>query len=159
MSENLDFSLPEHDRPRPSRSGRCGAALQWLTLGVVLVLAAWLQPSPLGHSTDAQLGLGQCSFLTLTGYPCPMCGATTTFTLWAHLQPLTGLATQPFASLLFLMTVGTFAVALAEIVQPRERWRRILEALGPYEGVLATLFLVAMGLGWIYKIAIMRWLV
>lgn len=129
-----------------------------LTSGTVLSLAMYLEPSPLGHSTHLQLGLGTCTFLQLTGYPCPMCGCTTTFSLWAHLHPLTGLLNQPFGSVLFLMTLGAFALSIAEIVHPQDRWARLADRIAPYETSLASLFLVAMTTGWIYKIVLMRYL-
>ncbi len=127
-----------------------------LTSGGVLGVAMYLQPSPLGYSTHLQLGFGTCTFLQLTGFPCPMCGCTTTFALWAHLSPLRGLMTQPFGSMLFLMTVGAFALSIAEFVQPRDRWARLADRIAPYETQLASLFLVAMTAGWIYKIVVMR---
>lgn len=126
-----------------------------LGTGTVLVLAAWLEPSPLGHSTHTQLGLGSCTFLTLTGWPCPMCGATTTFALMAHFHPIQAFLNQPFAACLFLATVGVFAVSAAELIAPRERWPRILDRTAPWEGVIAGGFLIAMCLGWLYKMAIM----
>jgi hypothetical protein len=123
--------------------------------GAVLALAMWLEPNPMGHSTHRQLGLSQCSFLAVTGYPCPMCGATTTFTLMAHLRPFTALLTQPFAALLFLMTVGVFGVSAAEVIAPRRRWQRMLTAIEPIEGLLAGAFLAFMGVAWLYKIWMM----
>jgi hypothetical protein len=127
-----------------------------VSTGTVLGLAAWLQPSPLGHGTHTQLGLGSCSFLVLTGYPCPMCGMTTTFSLMAHFHPVQALLNQPFGVVLFSMTLGAFSVAVAEAIAPRDRWTRLLRRLGPYESPLATLFLIGMGLGWLYKIAAMK---
>ncbi|MEQ1506324.1 MAG: DUF2752 domain-containing protein [Myxococcota bacterium] len=124
-------------------------------VGTVFALSALLVPSPDGHGTHLQLGLGPCTFLTLTGWPCPMCGATTSFTLMAHLRPLAAFVNQPFAAGLFLLSAGSFAVSVAEILDPRDRWTRILDAIEPYEGRLAALFLAAMGIAWAYKIATM----
>lgn len=129
-----------------------------LSTGVVLALSIWLDPSPKGHSTHLQLGLGQCTFLSATGYPCPMCGCTTSFAWMAHLNPAQAVVTQPFGTALFLGTVATFALSIAEVVHPRDRWVRLADRLAPYENQLATLFLMAMGAGWIYKIVVMRWL-
>ncbi len=126
-----------------------------LATGTVIAIAIWLDPASDGHGTHRQLGLNRCSFLSATGYPCPMCGATTTFTLWAHLDPIHGIANQPFASLLFLMTLATLGLGLVELIDPRDRWRRLLSALAPYEGRLASGFLAIMGLSWIYKIWLM----
>lgn len=126
--------------------------------GTVLGVARWLNPSPLGHSTHLQLGLGECSFLHLTGYPCPMCGCTTSFALMAHFRVLTAFVNQPFGAMLFLGTAFLFAVSVAEAVYPTDRWSRLATRLGPWETHLATGFLILMTGGWIYKIAMMRWL-
>lgn len=123
--------------------------------GAVLALATWLEPSPEGHSTHTQLGLDRCSFLSLTGHPCPMCGATTTFTLMAHLRPVDAVLNQPFAAVLFLVTLGLFAVALLELARPRGRWDALISALAPWEGAIAAGALALMALGWAYKIWLM----
>ena len=63
-------------------------------LVVLLGIAAWLSPSPDGYGTHRQLvvpflGQGEnsqlppCSFLVMTGKPCPSCGMTTS---WANLM-------------------------------------------------------------------------
>lgn len=119
--------------------------------GSVLALAAWLEPSPDGHSTHTQLGLARCSFLTLTGHPCPMCGATTTFALMAHLRPVEAALNQPFAALLFGVTLASFAIGVAELARPVGRWERLATALRPWEGGIAAGGLVLMAMGWIYK--------
>ena len=48
----------------------------------LLVVAAWLPPDPRGYGTHQQLGLPPCSFQQLTGWRCPSCGMTTS---WSHL--------------------------------------------------------------------------
>ena len=120
------------------------------TLGV-LGIAMWLTPEHAGHGTHQQLGLGECTFLTLTGAPCPMCGATTTFTMMAHLRLWDGVTNQPFAATLFLLMLGAGGIALSELLLPRNRWRRLYRGLRPMEGPLATVFLVLMALSWLYK--------
>jgi Protein of unknown function (DUF2752) len=131
-----------------------GSAVLALGLGGVLCLSAWLVPAGPGYGTHLQLGLGTCSFLALTGLPCPMCGATTTFALMAHLRPLSAFANQPFAALLFLLTTAAFAVACAEVAYPRDRWRRALSWVAAREAWLAVAFLGAMTAGWLYKIVL-----
>lgn len=123
--------------------------------GVVLGLSGWLTPAAEGHATHLQLGLNPCTILSATGYPCPMCGATTTFALMAHGRPLMALVNQPFASLLFVMTVATFGISGAEILQPRRRWERLLALVGPWEIPLVVAFLGLMTVSWIYKTALM----
>jgi len=126
-----------------------------LAILCVFSLAALLEPSSHGHGTHTQLGLGTCSFLALTGQPCPMCGATTTWTLLAHFRPIAALRNQPFAALLFTITAGVFGVAISEVLDPRERWSRLAAWLGPREGRVAAGFLALMALGWVYKAVLM----
>jgi hypothetical protein len=121
----------------------------------VLGLSVWLEPSAAGHSTHLQLGLAPCTFFSWTGLPCPMCGATTTFALLAHLRVLEGVLNQPFAALLFGMTVWALVVATLEVMRPRNRWGLVYERIAPWEGLLAIGFLGAMVIGWIYKISYM----
>lgn len=134
---------------------RLVSAVLVLAIGTVFTLSALLVPSSDGHGTHLQLGLGPCTFLTLTGLPCPMCGATTSFTLMAHLRPLAAFVNQPFAALLFLLSAGVLGVSVAELVDPRSRWTRILDWLEPREGWLAAGFLGIMALAWVYKVLTM----
>ncbi|MCB9777489.1 MAG: DUF2752 domain-containing protein [Alphaproteobacteria bacterium] len=125
-----------------------------LPSGVVLAIARSLTPDPAGMGTHRQLGLGGCAFLTATGVPCPMCGMTTTFTHMAHLSPLTALGTQPFGVVLFLCTVGAFALGGADLLLPAGRWRRVVSWVDRREGWIAGLLLLGLILGWAYKIAL-----
>lgn len=122
----------------------------------VLGIAKWLDPSASGHSTHLQLGLQPCTFLAVTGWPCPMCGATTTFALLADGHVMKGLWNQPFAAFLFVADAVVAGISLADAIWPRERWRRIGDALRPHEPRLAAAFVIAMILGWIWKIALME---
>jgi hypothetical protein len=122
--------------------------------GSVLAIARWLDPSPVGHGTHTQLGLTDCTFYVLSGVPCPMCGATTTFALMTDLHILDGVLNQPFAAVLWLLTVVGFAIALAEALVPTGRWRRLASWIAPVEQRLAVLFLVFMITAWAYKIMI-----
>lgn len=148
----IDRVLKRFQERIPARVLRRGmSGVLVLGTGLVLAIALWLEPSVEGHGTHTQLGLNSCTILSATGLPCPMCGATTTFALWAHLRPIAAFVNQPFASLLFWMTASTFAVSVVEVVDPRGRWGRILSRLQPWEGYLATAFLVLMGGSWLYK--------
>jgi hypothetical protein len=120
-------------------------------IAIVFAISALVAPSQVGHGTHLQLGLGQCTFLQATGWPCPMCGATTSFALMAHLHPIQAFLNQPFAAFLFLLSAVVFGIAGAEAVDPRGRWWRIFRALEPVESILAAGFLALMGLGWAYK--------
>lgn len=127
-----------------------------IVCAIVLGLAKWLDPSAAGHSTHLQLGLRPCTVLSLTGWPCPMCGATTSFALMADLRVPEALYNQPFAVFLFLLTFAVLGVATAEVVAPRDRWVRILDRIEPWEGWLAGGFLGAMALGWAWKAWLMN---
>jgi hypothetical protein len=122
--------------------------------GSVLFLAAILTPSTSGLGTHTQLGLADCTFLGWTGMPCPMCGATTTFALLAHFRVIDGVLNQPFAALLFALTCGMLAVAIAEVADPRGRWGRMLGWFERYEVAAGVGFLALMAASWIYKLAI-----
>jgi hypothetical protein len=119
----------------------------------VLAVARALDPSPSGHGTHLQLGLPPCTFLALTGVPCPLCGATTTFSLLAHGRWGEGLANQPFAALLFALTFLLAWVAWLEVAAPRGRWRRLEVAVERADPWAAGVFIFLMTLGWAYKIA------
>ena len=134
---------------------RLGSAVVSVLSGGLLGVSAWLEPSAAGHGTHEQLGLDPCTFLALTEVPCPMCGATTTFSLMADLRWLEGIANQPFAALLFLVTVGSFAVSTSEALVPRGRWTRLSERLQPYELTIIAALGCFMLVAWIYKWAIM----
>ncbi len=127
-----------------------------LPSGAILAIAAALHPDASGLGTHRQLGLSPCTFLSLTGYPCPMCGMTTTFSLYAHLHPLRALANQPFGLVLFSATVAAAVVGALDLVAPRGRWRAVLRWVTRHETLVASILLVGMILGWIYKIALVR---
>ena len=90
--------------------------------------------------------------MTLTGFACPMCGATTTFALMADLQWVQGFLNQPFAALLFLGTMVGFVVSVVETMRPRQLWTRILKQVEPWELWIAVGTIVTMGLAWLYKL-------
>ncbi len=95
----------------------------------VLTIAAKLTPSPLGHGTHTQLGMPPCSFVVMTGYPCPSCGWTTAFAYMMHAKPLASFRTQPFGALLCLATAFAGMLSLlgllfrVRVVAWIERWR------------------------------------
>lgn len=122
----------------------------------VFTVAWWLEPAvAAGHGTHTQLGLDGCTVLTMTGVPCPMCGMTTTFALMAELRVLEAAWNQPFGVVLFVLTLATLGIAMAELVWPTDRWRRLWQVLAPREMSVAALFLLGLGLGWVWKIALM----
>ncbi len=124
----------------------------WTVLGV----ARWLVPSPAGVGTHQQLGLAPCTLLSLTGWPCPMCGMTTTFALLAHGRWAEATCNQPFGVVLFLATA---VLALAGTVDAmfRAGWiDRIRTVLVRHEHRVSIVFLVGLGAGWIWKAVVVH---
>jgi hypothetical protein len=64
---------------RLSRELRLGTLVLGLGAAGLLVVAARLEPSPLGYGTHRQLGLPPCTFVALWNVRCPSCGMTTAF--------------------------------------------------------------------------------
>ncbi len=120
----------------------------------ILGLAAWLEADPAGVGTHKQLGLGGCTVLTMTGWPCPMCGMTTTFTHMGHGHLFDAVATQPFGVVLYLITLGGFVVGLGALAG-RMWWRSLAEVTLKYEVQIAAGILLGMTAGWVYKCASM----
>ncbi len=150
---------PRIDAVPPSVQDRIVGAALFLPTAVVLAIATQLTPSAEGYGTHRQLGLGSCTFLSLFGIPCPMCGMTTTFAHLAHLHVVQGTLNQPFGLVLFLLTIAAFVLGGLELFSPRGRWRPILRLIEHREGLVAALLLVGLIAGWTYKIASMAGIV
>lgn len=127
-----------------------------LPSSLVIAIALWLTPSDKGYGTHTQLGLGGCTMMTLTGWPCPMCGMTTTFTLMAHARPIDAFFTQPFGVILFSVTAIAAAVGWIDAISAVGVNRRVLRWIGRWEQKLAIGLLVGMMLGWVYKMVILH---
>lgn len=87
----------------------------------VFAVAAVLDPYdpsglPRSHGTHRQLGLPACSLKMLTGFGCPSCGMTTTFSLLMHGDPVaawhTNWAGCVIAGLALLGTAWFLAIAV-----------------------------------------------
>ena len=122
----------------------------------ILATAAWLTPSPQGFGTHQQLGLSPCTVLAFTGWPCPMCGMTTTFAHLAHGHLISGLLNQPFGLVLFTCTLIAAGVGVADLILPRGRWRPVWGWMIRHELLVAWLLLGGMVGGWIYKMVLIR---
>lgn len=148
MERALSRSLSVLSEPAMNRM--VGLSLMfpsWAVLG----FARYLTPSPQGFGTHTQLGLGGCTMLTFTGWPCPMCGMTTTFSHFAHLQVVEGFWNQPFGIILFSMTLVAAVIGPMDLVAGKGVWRRVLRFFEPAEQYIAGGLLVGMFLGWVYK--------
>ncbi|HND34822.1 MAG TPA: DUF2752 domain-containing protein [Myxococcota bacterium] len=134
-----------------SRLNRMIGAGMALPTGLVLGLAMWLTPSEKGYGTHLQLGLKECTVMHFTGWPCPMCGMTTTFTLMAHARPLDALHTQPFGVVLFVMTFLGAVVGMVDLLSGMGLWRRALALIAPWERPIAAGLMFGLLSGWLYK--------
>jgi hypothetical protein len=125
----------------------------WLVVaGVVLAVARYLQPDGRGYGTHEQLGLPTCTFLALTGIPCPSCGLTTSFAHAAHGHFYAALVAQPFGLLAFWLTLLSIPATLY-LLHRRIAFASLLRARAANRSgvVLLALYL----LSWIYKIVVM----
>ena len=77
-------------------------------LALVVLLAALLPLDRIPYTV--------CTFLRLTGYPCPSCGLTRGFVAMAHGQWLLVLQTCPLALLLYAATALMLAVNVAALL-------------------------------------------
>lgn len=98
---------------RPVRAGGFSAVLAHhlpsaLIAGGVLLAVALLPLDRIPYTI--------CTFLRLTGYPCPSCGLTRGFVAMAHGQWLAVLHTCPLAALLYAATALVFAVNVAALL-------------------------------------------
>jgi hypothetical protein len=122
----------------------------------VLGLARYLDPSPNGFGTHTQLGLNGCTMMTFTGWPCPMCGMTTTFALMAEGRVVEAFINQPFGPFLFAITVIAAVAGAIDMVSGAGAWRALARALAKIEQGFAIFLLVGMFLGWLYKAWVMH---
>jgi hypothetical protein len=116
---------------------------------VIIILSVELIPSDDGFGTHCQLGLPACGFLTVTGYPCPSCGLTTSFSHFVRGDWLDAIRTQPFGFVLFvtLLVMSVIAVyALAKKIP----LSHFLDSVF-FERLQVTLFFLFF-LSWFYKI-------
>ncbi|HEY3242332.1 MAG TPA: DUF2752 domain-containing protein [Phycisphaerae bacterium] len=133
---------------RGSRERALASAVAACAAGVLL-LAAWLKPDPAGHGTHQQLGLAPCTFLAITGYPCPTCGMTTAFAWTVRGHWLKAASVQPMGFLLAVATMITLAGALNVLATGRSwafNWLRISP------GLLALISLLLFLAAWAYTI-------
>ena len=119
----------------------------------LVVLRVFTTPDPHGHGTHEQLGLPPCSMMQLTGFPCPGCGVTTSFSYLVHGDWKQAVVTQPFGVLLAIGAVSIFAWAMIETLGGRDAWVDFRRFVRPWMYVGVG---VAMLAAWAYKIAALR---
>jgi hypothetical protein len=112
---------------RPARlvwGVRLGLAAVAVTLAAVFGVAVYLNPyGPDGSArtmaTHTQLGLPQCNMVTLTGYPCPTCGMTTSFALLVRGDVRASLKANWVGTVTALSWAGLLVWSLASLAAGR----------------------------------------
>lgn len=105
-----------------------------MTAGLVVVfsIALWLDPyqadgSPRRLATHRQLGLPPCTFVEVTGFPCPACGMTTSFSLLVHADPIGSLRANWVGTLLASFCLLFIPWAVVTVWRGRPLFIRSLE--------------------------------
>lgn len=118
----------------------------------IFILSFRLIPSSEGHGTHRQLGLPACGFLTVTGYPCPSCGITTSFSHFVRGDLYDSLRVQPFGFVLFVVLCGGCIMSIYALIKsiPISHFLDsvVFEKL---QVILLTIFI----LSWGFKILVM----
>lgn len=151
-------ALRVYVRTRPvARLGLVGRGVAAGVAGgclAVLMVAASINPDPRGVGTHEQLGLPACGMIELFNLPCPSCGFTTSFALFAHGRWLASLLNQPAGFLLALAAAMTVWVAGFVAVSGKPV-HRLLAPLATPRRVFAMGFLLLVA--WAWKIVLVRW--
>jgi hypothetical protein len=138
-----------------SKNDRTRYVVLALMSSVVLIVARWLRPSAHGVGSHEQLGLPPCAFLHFTGTPCPSCGLTTSFAHAARLHFYEAFITQPFGLILFCMAALSVPLSFY-LIYSRVSWARLFYSTS-FNRVMYIMIVLYL-LGWLYKIAAMKWL-
>lgn len=119
----------------------------------VAFLGIVLEPSRDGVGTHQQLGLPPCGFLTMTGYPCPSCGLTTSVSLGMHGWWLEAFRVQPFGVFLFVL-MSVMAISSLVGIWKKITFSKFIQSRTGEILQLTTAFVFFIS--WIYKIIIMN---
>ena len=111
----------------PRRAPAAGRAARVRARGATVALACWgavivghvLSPRASGYGTAEQLSFPGCSFLANSGYPCPGCGFTTSFSAMAHGRIGRALGAHPFGVAAFALVVVIGLAGAAELASGR----------------------------------------
>lgn len=92
-------------------TGRAGVALRaasgavTLAIWSLLLLGSILRPDARGLGTHEQLGFPECGFYERTGWPCPTCGMTTSFSYLMHGDIVKAFLVQPAGAVTALAAI------------------------------------------------------
>jgi len=128
---------------------RVAGLLVALGAAAVLVVAAFLEPSPTGLGTHQQFRMPPCGWIMLMDIPCPTCGWTTAFAHAADGRLLTSFRTQPFGCLLSVGTGMALLVGISVAVTGSRLGWIFTRLWGRGSGwLLGAMILLA----WVYKV-------
>jgi hypothetical protein len=94
----------------------------------------------------------ECSFLSLTGYPCPFCGTTRSFWAMAHGDLPLALYNSPLGALLYPATWLMF-IYFALMASIELSLGRLLPLFHVPGRAAVIVFGVAVTINWIYRLA------
>lgn len=143
----------QHEPARDDRLG-WGRAIAVAVAGgclALLIVAAFLTPSPDGLGTHRELGLSECQWLRTTGLPCPGCGMTTSFSWFVRGNVLASFYVQPMGCVLAALCCLGFWAGAYVAITGRPIYR--LLAVIPSRYVYLPLLGLAIA-AWAWKIAI-----
>lgn len=129
----------------------------WDAVGLHLPLALLTGIALLLSSCDkcGFLPLKHCTFLWLTGYPCPFCGFTRSFRAIAHGDWVYAIQNCPLACLLYIVVAVVFAWNMAGLILGVKIMRGRLLRLRPGTGGRAACFVgILVILNWAYRLSL-----
>lgn len=111
--------------------------------GLALLCGRFLQPD--------QLPIPRCTFLRVTGYPCPFCGTTRSFFASANGEVVAALREAPLGVLVFAVTWGLLAWCIVKTIRPGSEAG--VPDKTPLSRTLVYGVLVLIIASWIYRLA------
>ncbi|MBN2210670.1 MAG: DUF2752 domain-containing protein [Sedimentisphaerales bacterium] len=135
----------------PSGQARLGIRLAAgagaMVIWSVMVLASFLQPDPRGLGTHEQLGFPECGFYERTGWPCPTCGMTTSFSYVSRGQIVKAFIVQPAGAVTALLGLILSLFLFDEAVSGVP-WH--LRLVGMNIKLLFIIYCVILLIGWMW---------
>ena len=154
-----DESAPDVTAAALTRRVRLGLVAIAAGLVLLFIVAVWIDPygpdgRPRTMGTHQQLGLPECNFVRLTGYPCPSCGMTTSFALLVRGDVLNSLRANCAGTLLALTLLATIPWSIVSALRARWLWVRsvepwILRFVIVLVGIALVRWGLVVGLAWL----------